>query len=265
MTFVGTVIVAGLVFGLLGVAAMLKENVDNYEKEYRARLSLEIYLRDDTTPQELQALIDSVKSLTGYQAFRFRGKAEAYNRMQQSLGVQILPNNGFNPFPNAVSVSLAPQFAGYPSFARAESDLHRVRCVEEINYGKSQLMAQERLFVSLKRLTLILEIVTLLAAVAVVFWGIRKMALSRRQETRILKLFGAGWKQIGIKTVAEGSLLGTAAAAIGVAVSYLFCLIAPAMPMQLVFVSMAVSITIGLVGLIAGMSAGLLVARSQLK
>jgi cell division protein FtsX len=265
ITFFGTIVVAALAFCLLGISVLLKENLGSYERNYRANLRFEIFLRDETSPRELQTLLAMIKSLDGYQSFYYRDKAEAYTQVQQSLGVQLLPDSGFNPLPNAISVSFAMQSSTARVFSGVEECLRSVRCVEETDYGKESLLAQERTLTSFGRLASALELLTFVSALMVVLWGVRKSALLRCEETRVLKLFGAGWRQIGLPLVTEGTFVGLIAAILGVSLLYLFWRLSPIPNLELAHLSAVGSVMIVLSGLLAGVASSLLIAQRQLR
>jgi cell division protein FtsX len=263
--FVGVVLAATVVVMLMGAGMLLHENLQRQEQKFRADLRLELFLRDDTTPAELRELTDQITSLTGYESFENRDKTEAYTLMQGTLGTQLLPHGGYNPFPNSLIVTFVPQAATFQNFQSAENRLKSIRCVEGIRYPKASLMSQENIYSFFgKASTLLLLMVT--AALFFIMWlGIRKIALARKEESRILLLLGANWKQIGLPLIGEGLTVGIAAAIAGLLLLYLFWHLSSRLALQLSFLTGNGIAVVAACSIAAGVVSAVAALRSQLK
>jgi cell division protein FtsX len=262
---VGVILAATVVVVLLGAGMLLRENLLRQEQKFRADLRFELFLRDDTTPAELRELIDQVVSLTGYESFENQDKAEAYARMQGTLGTQLLPPGGYNPFPNSLIVTFVPKAATFQNFQSAENRLKSVRCVEGIRYPKASLMSQDNIYSFFgKAATLLLLLVT--AALFLVVWlGMRRIALVRKEESRILLLLGANWKQIGLPLIGKGLMVSIAAAIAGLLLLYLFWHLSSRLSLQLSFITGNGIAVVATCCIAAGTISAIVVARSQLR
>ena len=263
--FIGVALAAAVVVMLLGATVLLRENLQRQEQRFKADLRLELFLRDDTTPDELSALIDDVKSLVGYESFSYRDKSEAYAEMQTTLGKQLLPASGLNPFPNSIMVVFAPQSSNYRSFQSAENKLKVIRCVEGVRYPKASMISQENVFAFFGKAATALLLLTA-AALLLIFWlGARKTALTNHEETRVLKLLGAGFRQIGLPLVVTGFTIGLTAGVAGLFFLYLLWHLSSRLPLQLSFITGNGIAMIIACCLIVGLTSGLVAARSQLR
>jgi cell division protein FtsX len=262
---IGVILAATVVVMLLGAGILLQENLHRQEQKFRADLRLELFLRDDTTPAELRELTDQVASLNGYESFEDQNKAEAYARMQGTLGTQLLPSGGYNPFPNSLIVTFVPSAATFQNFQSAENQLKSIRCVEGIRYPKASLMSQENIYSFFgKTATLLLLLVTV-ALFLVVWLGMRRIALARKEESRILVLLGANWKQIGLPLIGKGLTIGIAAAIAGLLLLYLFWHLSSRLSLQLSFITGNGIAVVAACSIAAGAISALMTARSQLK
>ena len=261
----GVILAAAIVVMLLGAGILLRENLRKQEQKFRADLRLELFLRDDTTPAELRELTDQVASLIGYESFEDQDKAEAYARMQGTLGTQLLPAGGYNPFPNSLIVTFVPKAATFQNFQSAENQLKSVRCVEGIRYPKASLMSQENTYSFFgKAATLLLLLVT--AALFLIMWlGMRRIALARKEESRVLVLLGANWKQIGLPLIGKGLTVGIAAAIAGLLLLYLFWHLSSNLSLQLSFITGNGIAVVAACCIAAGAISAIVTARSQLK
>jgi cell division protein FtsX len=262
---IGVIFAATVVVMLLGAGILLQENLHRQEQKFRADLRLELFLRDDTTPAELRELTDQVASLNGYESFEDQNKAEAYARMQGTLGTQLLPSGGYNPFPNSLIVTFVPRAATFQNFQSAENQLKSLRCVEGIRYPKASLMSQENIYSFFgKTATLLLLLVTV-ALFLVVWLGMRRIALARKEESRILVLLGANWKQIGLPLIGKGLTIGIAAAIAGLLLLYLFWHLSSRLSLQLSFITGNGIAVVAACSIAAGAISAIATAQSQLK
>lgn len=262
---VGVILASTVVAMLLGAGILLQENLQRQEQKFRADLRLELFLRDDTTPAELRELTDQVKSLTGYESSHYQDKAGAYAQMQGTLGTQLLPAGGYNPFPNSLIVTFVPKAATFQNFQSAENRLKSIRCVEGIRYPKASLLSQENVYSFFgKTATLLLLLVT--AALFLIMWlGVRRVALAQREESRILVLLGANWKQIGLPLIGKGLTVGITAAIAGLLLLYLFWHLSSRLSLQLSFITGNGIAVVAACSIAAGAISAIVAARSQLK
>jgi cell division transport system permease protein len=264
-SIVSVILATTIVAMLLSAGILLQENLRRQEQKFRADLRLELFLRDDTTPAELRELTDQVKSLTGYESAENQNKAEAYARMQGTLGTQLLPSGGYNPFPNSLIVTFSPQAATFQNFQNAEGRLKSLRCVEGIRYPKTSLMSQENIY-SFFNKTAFLLLLLVTAALFLVMWlGMRRITLVRREESRILVLLGANWKQIGLPLIGRGLTIGVISATAGLLLLYLFWHLSARLSLQLSFITGNGIALVTACSITAGAISAIVTARSQLK
>ena len=261
----GVILASTVAVLLLSAGILLQENLHRQEQKFRADLRLELFLRDDMTPAELRELADQVKSLAGYESFEDQDKAEAYARMQGALGTQLLPPGGYNPFPNSLIVTFAPKAATFQNFQSAENRLKSLRCVEGIRYPKASLMSQENVYSFFGKTATLLMLLVAAALFLVMWLGIRRIALARKEESRILLLLGANWKQIGLPLIGNGLTIGIAAAITGLLLLYLFWHLSSRLSLQLSFITGNGIAFVVACSIVAGAISAILAARSQLK
>ncbi len=262
---IGITISATVVVMLLGIVFLLRENLQSQQQKFRGDLQLEIFLRDDTSPDGLRLLTNEVASLSGYESSTYRDKTEAFAQMQATLGSQVLPSSGYNPFPNSLIIKFASGLSTFSNYQAAESKLKAFRCVEDIRYPKALLISQESTYAFFDKAGLVLLALTLAMLLLVMWIGIRRMALARSEQTRVLLLLGAGWKQIALPLLANGLTSGMIAALAGLMLLYLLWHFSAGLPLQLAFLTGNGLALVAVCTVIAGVFAGLYESRSQMK
>ncbi|MCK4858049.1 MAG: permease-like cell division protein FtsX [candidate division Zixibacteria bacterium] len=260
----GTIFVTGLIFLLLGMVVLITENFRSYNRQIKAELEFEVYLSDDTTPIELYLLTIAIRDVPGFNALRLQDRSEAYAQMQELLGKELLPNGGFNPFPNTIVVDFTEKTSTLAAFGAAAEELATFRCIENINYGEEWLLTQEPLFAFLNLCSTSLALLVFAATVILVFWAVSKIVYSRQEEIKALLMHGAGFRQIGIPLILEGCALGTLGAILGELLLVLLWQASCQLPLQLAFISTTSMVAIPLSGFFSGITAGYLVVTRRI-
>jgi cell division protein FtsX len=229
-----------LALSLAPVAVMLlvTENLQRYETDLRAKLRYVVYLNDQTTPDDLQALIARAKALDGFASFAYRDKSEVFREMQDLVGAELLPGQSTNPFPHLLELRFHSRWATLAHFERATIALKKFPTIEEINYGAGWLAIQERAFAASRQIAMILRLITMAAAALLVYWQTRRLLQSHQPFLHSLRLLGAGWRQLSLPIL--NRMIGDAAFAALVCLGalYLACVIAGRWELQLSYFSL---------------------------
>jgi cell division protein FtsX len=261
---VGIVFVASLMFLLLGITILVAENFRDYERRIRAELQLEVYLEEDTTPIELYRLTLDLREIEGYASIKFEDRTQAYREMQALLGQQLLPEGGFNPFPDAVLVNFEPDYASLSNFRSIADMLREYRCVENVNFGEDWMEAQGPVLDFLDVLTTFIALLVFASAIILTYWAVGRSVLAQRERIEIVSELGGGWRHLAVPFMVEGGLLGLVSACVGLLVLYLLWRLALPLPWQLTFISTISIIAIPLSGLLAGLTASYFAVRGAL-
>ncbi len=245
-----------------GLTTLVVQNLRDYEQSLRARLRFEVYLRDQTTPDQVQLLIEQVKSLEGFAQFSYRDKSDVFEQVQTALGTQLLPDDAANPFPSVVEIAFTPPFSNLANFDKVDILLQKYPFVEEVNYGSDWLTAHEKTFASAERILSALRIITAACSFLLMFWFMRRVILSREQYFTILRRLGAGWRMMAFPFILRKTILGMAAAALSLVALYGCFRLVTGWSIDISFVTLANMITVlGFGGIVALLSSTLAVGR----
>lgn len=255
-------ILLSLIILPFGLTTLVVQNLTEYERSLRSKLKFEIYLRDTTTPEQVQILISQLKSLEGFVDFSYRDKEEVFADMQNTLGTQLLPENSANPFPSMVAVSFDPAHSKLADFDDVAVQLRKFPFIEETNYGAEWLAAHERTFTSAEQILAALKIITGACAFLLMFWFMRRVILSQEQYYTVLRRLGAGWRILAFPFILRKTLLGISAAAVSLLVLYGCFRLATGWSIDIDFVTQSNILTVlGFGGLVALFSSTIAVSR----
>src|SRR5206468_5291030 len=104
----------------LGGFWLLSLNLGRAVGQWRDRVKVVVFLKDEPTPAALNDLTRRVEDLEGVQRVRYVGKAEALSALRQSLGAQggVVDHLPRNPLPASLEVTPA-EGATTPEATRA--------------------------------------------------------------------------------------------------------------------------------------------------
>ncbi len=171
-----------------------------------------VYLREDATPDDVQALVKALETTVGVQKVRFVPREEARNEIVVSGGDEQLASLPAEAFPSSVELSFTDSIddANLAVLALKLRALPSVETVETYQKWTERLSALLRGGVTA---SLFLALVVFAAVVSVVASTMRLLLERRRIEVEVLRLVGATTTFVCRPFVVEGALQGACGAA----------------------------------------------------
>lgn len=207
---VSAVVLIGVSLVALGGFWLLSWNLGRAVAEFRERVRIVLYLKQEPSPAEVPALLQRVQDLGNVASVAYVGKTDALQSLRRALGkdasiVEQLPSN---PLPASIEVTPMPE-AATPEGTRALIVLlGALPEVEEIAGGLEWV---ERLAHWRRLLDLIgLGVSALLgiAAILTVTTATTVVLHARRQETEIMRLVGAAGILVRLPSLLQGMVQG---------------------------------------------------------
>ena len=203
----------------LGGFWLLSLNLGRAVGQWRDRVRVVVFLRDEPSPAALSDLTSRVEALDGVQRVRFVGKAEALRSLRQSLGAQggVVDHLPRNPLPASLEVTPA-EGATTPEATRAlAARLAAFPESEEVQGGAEWvegLARWQRLF---QVMGLTVGAVLALAAILTVTTATTLVLHVRRAETEIMRLVGASEAVVRLPQLLQGMVQGLLGAVVALA------------------------------------------------
>ena len=219
-----------LSLGALGCFWLLSLNLGRAVTQWRERVRIVAYLREEPKPAAVEDLVGRVQALGGVQRVRYVSRAEALALLKRSLGAQasVVEQLPRNPLPASLELTPDEQTATPEGTRALVQRLSALPEVEEVQGGAEwvESLAQwQRLF----QLTgLGVGAVLALAAILTVTTATTLVLHVRRDEMEIMRLVGATEMVIRLPLLLQGmaqGLLGALVALAALEVAYV--LLAP--------------------------------------
>jgi cell division transport system permease protein len=226
---VSAVLLITLSLAALGAFWVLSLNVGRAVGEWRDRLRIVVYLREEPPAAALGELLEKMEAVGGVQRLRYVSKADALRTLREQLGRQASPVEQLptNPLPPSVEVTPSPE-ASTPEGTRAlVQRLSALAEVEEVQGGTEWVEWLAQLQRLLQVIGLAVGAVLALAAILTVTTATTLVLHARREEMEIMRLVGASGMVIRLPLLLQGlaqGLVGAAVAVGGLFLAYRFAL-----------------------------------------
>ena len=222
---VSAVLLITLSLAALGAFWVLSLNLGRAVAQWRERLRVVLYLREEPPPGKVEALLKKIEAVGAIQRLRYVSKAEALQTLRRQLGGQasVVAELPTNPLPPSVEVTPAPE-ASTPEGTRALIQrLSALAEVEEVQGGTEWVERVAQWQGLLQAIGLALGAVLALAAILTATTATTLVLHARRDEMEIMRLVGASEMVIRLPLLLQGlvqGLLGSAMAVGGLYLAY---------------------------------------------
>jgi cell division transport system permease protein len=259
---------------VLGFFLIINSNVRRLTDRWGESAEFAVYLRDDITPPQLeavQAAIDQSGLSAGRELVSKERAAERFSRDFPDLGTSA-GRLERNPFPASVDVRLRPEVRGaeqaVDTLAR---QLTAQAGVADVRYDRRWLTRLNSVITFVRSIGVIIVALLALASALTVANVVRLAAHARRDEIEIMQLVGAPLTYVRGPLVLEGVMQGGAGAIVAiVSLGILFAAararygaaVADAVGLgSITFLPVELWVVLLLGGMLLGSVGGLIVAR----
>ena len=204
---------------LCGVFLLLSHSAQDALRSIGDRREMIIYLKDDLTDADVQALSDRIRQYYGEPTYVSR--KQAWDEFREQIGdPELLSAVDQNPLPASLRVRLKPELLAYAQMAEAARQVAQFPQVEDVRYGADYVRRLDDLADSVTRGTVAAGAVVAFAVVVILFNTLRLTVLARRQQVEIMLRLGASDRFIATPFVIEAILVALAASALALALLY---------------------------------------------
>jgi cell division transport system permease protein len=212
----GTIAIALFV---LGTFLVLTANLERLGAEWSKAAELSVFLRDEITSDEREAIEQAVASGPLIASHEYVSKSEALARFKQTFNSMAgaVDDLGENPLPASIEVRLAAGSASSDAIDGLAAALRGKPGVADVQYDRQWLNRMLSAIRLIRGAGLVLGGVLAVAAALTVANVVRLGLYSRRDELDIMELVGAPRTYIRGPFIAEGILQGGLGAALALA------------------------------------------------
>ena len=204
------VLLITLSLAALGAFWLVSINLERAVTQWRERLRVVAYLRDEPRPEAVAELVRKVQAVGGIQRVRYVSRGEALESLKRALGAQssVVDQLPRNPLPASVEVTPDEATATPEGTRELVQRLTALREVEEVQGGAEwvESLAQWRRLFQLTGLAV--GAVLALAAILTVTTATTLVLHARRDEMETMRLVGATERVIRLPLLLQGMVQG---------------------------------------------------------
>ena len=216
---VSAILLITLSLTALGGFWLMSLNLGRAVGQWRDRVRVVVFLREEPSPAGLAEITRRVEALDGVQRVRYIGKAEALRSLRQSLGAQgsVVDHLPRNPLPASLEVTPAEDSTTPEATRALTGRLAAFPEAEEVQGGAEWVEGLARWQHLFQVVGLAVGAVLALAAILTVTTATTLVLHARRAETEIMRLVGASEAVIRLPQLLQGMVQGLLGAVVALA------------------------------------------------
>lgn len=200
-----TIFSLGAALTLCALFLLVSWNANEALRAIGDRREMVVYLRDDISDAQVEALRGKITELYGSSTFVSR--SQAWEEFSQQVGdAELLRAVDTNPLPASLRVKLKPELQNFASMEASAGQIGQFPGVEAVRFGGEWVRRLDAVDASARRTALIVGIVVALAIVFVIHNTMRLTVLARRQQVEVMTRLGASDRFIATPFLIEALL-----------------------------------------------------------
>lgn len=204
-----------------GVFLLLAHNAQLTMNLVGNRREIVVYLRDEISPSDRDAMIARLEQLYG--TVTYVSKEQAWQEFSEQVGdAALLEGVDGNPLPASLRIRLKPELLNYQAMQGASKQLAAFPQVEDVRFGGEWVKQLDQVSHGLLQGALVVGVLVALSMVFVLYNTIRLTVLARRPQVEIMSRLGAADRFITTPFVIEAMLQATIAAVLALIVVFAF-------------------------------------------
>jgi len=214
------VIAAGML--LVSGVALAYVNFRNFATYWGRQVHMVIYLRDDLTPERLEALRMALSRAPETASLEYTSKDQAMQQLRMRLGegARILEGLQTNPLPASFTVTIRDEFRRPELLRESVERYKQLPAIEDIDYGERWLERFHTLVWTLEIGVIGIGGIIGVAVMFIIATTVRLALYTRADEIEIMQLVGATLWFIKFPFFLEGVLQGVLGASLAVGLCY---------------------------------------------
>lgn len=205
---------------ILGLFFVITVNVNLFTEMVKSDYDqVEIFLKDATTTEEAQSIMDQVETYDDVKSVEYRTKEDALKIMKKRWGESsyLLDSLGENPLPNSILITVN----SLESAGKVTESAGSMEGVEDVKYYKETVEKLTKVTNFLQIAALVIMAFLIVVSVVVVSNTIKLTVFARSREISIMKYVGATNWFIRGPFLVEGILIGIFASLVSAGITYL--------------------------------------------
>lgn len=261
----GTLFTVFLAMSLPGALWIVTDNLARSEREFKAGLSMEVFLAAEPSPEKMMELKSYFVSLPGIMEVRYLSSQEALFKMRQMFGLDMVKDLEENPLPASFELVVDESLYEPGAADKLKDQIEKLPEVEDVVFASEMLTRLQQVIRTIKILWLAISILVAFSAVFIVANIVRVAVNDRKKTVEIMQLVGATRNYIMAPFILLGGILGFLGAGLAALFLWFSTSYVSSHLIKVVFPGIYDVAAFLLIGLLLGMFGALVATEKYLK
>lgn len=190
---------------LVALAVVLTINVNNFTKELESELTIVTYFKENTSEEDINATIEKIKALDGYESHEFKSK-EDWKMEMQAISSEL--DTALSYIENPLLDSVVVKVSDATKLSATAKQIQKLDNIEDAKYGEGMVDEVITIFRVVQHATVVIVVALILVTAFLISNTIKLTIFSRRNEIEIMRLVGTSNTVIRLPFIFEGFILG---------------------------------------------------------
>lgn len=214
-----------IAFSILGLFLVIFVNLNSFLTTWNQQVQLIVYLEDDITANQRQALEQVISKNLDVASMTFIPREEAWAKFKNNFSSKksnFIDDLKFNPLPSSYNLQFKPSKDRFVKIRQFAENFKTRDGVESVEYGEKWLAAFEKFMVFIRIFILAIGSLLALGLIFIISNTIKLSFYSRQDEIELMLLIGATPNFIVIPFLIEGMIQGLLGGILGLSLIKVF-------------------------------------------
>lgn len=193
---------------IVAIAIMASFNVQNFTKEIERDLTIVVFMNNDATEEDVNAMKEKLDSKKNIAKYTFESKNDVRKDMMKENDVfeSVMKDwkNDENPLRDTFKIKVN----NVDNMGKTADELKKMDKVDTVQYGEGMVEKLVNAFSSIEKVAYGVVIALIIVTIFLIINTIKLTIFSRKREIGIMRLVGASNFAIKVPFIIEGMILG---------------------------------------------------------
>ncbi len=190
---------------LVALAVVLTINVNNFTSELESELTIVTYFKENTSEEDINATIEKIKALDGYESHEFKSKDD-WKAEMQAISSEL--DTALSYIENPLLDSVVVKVSDATKLSATAKQIQKLDYIEDAKYGEGMVDEVITIFRVVQNAMVVIVVALILVTAFLISNTIKLTIFSRRNEIEIMRLVGTSNTVIRLPFIFEGFILG---------------------------------------------------------
>lgn len=193
---------------VVGLALIISFNVDNFARTIKNDVTVVVFLKQDTTSEELETIKNKIASFENIDTIKVRTKEESKKEMMTESDIFKATMETWPEEDNPLRDSYLIKVKEIEKINATVKQIKTIDKVEVVDYGEGMVEQLIEAFKLVEKITVVIVAILIVVTIFLIVNTIKLTIFSRKREISIMRLVGASNLTIKVPFVIEGMLIG---------------------------------------------------------